>query len=103
MANHKIIFSGPVGAGKTTAITALSDEPPIETEALASDHTRLIKEKTTVAMDYGVLKLDGSERIHLYCTPGQERFEFIWKILSDSALGVDHLINNSRKETMVDM
>ena len=103
MANHKIIFSGPVGAGKTTAITALSDEPPIATEALASDHTREIKEKTTVAMDYGVLKLDGSERIHLYGTPGQERFDFMWQILSEGAIGLVLLISNARPEPLVDL
>ena len=28
MKENKIIFTGPVGVGKTTAISALSDEPP---------------------------------------------------------------------------
>lgn len=103
MAHHKIIFSGPVGAGKTTAITALSDVPPIETEATASDHTRQIKEKTTVALDYGVLKLDGSERIHLYGTPGQERFDFMWQILSEGAIGLVLLISNARPQPLADL
>lgn len=103
MAHHKIIFSGPVGAGKTTAITALSDVPPIETEATASDHTRQIKAKTTVALDYGVLKLDGSERIHLYGTPGQERFDFMWQILSEGAIGLVLLFSNARPEPLADL
>ena len=37
--HNKIIFSGTVGAGKSTAINALSDIPPVSTEALASDDT----------------------------------------------------------------
>ena len=72
MSNHKIIFTGPVGAGKTTAIASISDVPPIRTDESASDMTKNRKNTTTVAMDYGVMNLDGIERIHLYGTPGQE-------------------------------
>jgi signal recognition particle receptor subunit beta len=62
---YKIIFTGPPGAGKTTAIEALSDIPPIKTEEVASDTTRLRKEKITVAMDYGLIKLADGEKVHL--------------------------------------
>jgi signal recognition particle receptor subunit beta len=96
MAQHKIIFSGPVGAGKTTAISTISDTPPISTEARARDNsTRAIKEHTTVAMDYGVIQLSENEKVHLYGTPGQSRFDFMWKILSEGALGVILLIENN--------
>ncbi len=36
---QKIIFTGPVGVGKTTAIAAISDVAPVTTDALASDGT----------------------------------------------------------------
>ena len=49
MAENKIIFTGPVGVGKTTAIAALSDDPPIKTDARASDMTTSMKSHTTVA------------------------------------------------------
>ena len=52
MKENKIIFTGPVGVGKTTAISALSDEPPVQTDASASDMTLVRKGYTTVAMDY---------------------------------------------------
>ncbi|MDY6979762.1 MAG: GTP-binding protein [Pseudomonadota bacterium] len=94
MSSYKIVFAGPVGAGKTTAIGAISDIEPFQTEEVATDETRELKENTTVAMDYGLMKLDGGERIHLYGTPGQERFSFMWEILSDGALGLVLLINN---------
>ncbi|MEW5789102.1 MAG: ATP/GTP-binding protein [Pseudomonadota bacterium] len=103
MSQHKIIFSGPVGAGKTTAITSLSDTPPVSTEQLASDETRLVKATTTVAMDYGVIRLGGEERIHLYGTPGQERFDFMWEILSQGAIGLVLLISNARPDPYADL
>lgn len=103
MSQHKIIISGPVGAGKTTAIAALSDIPPVTTEQLASDETRQLKPMTTVAMDYGVIRLGESERIHIYGTPGQERFDFMWEILSQGAIGLVLLISNARADPYADL
>lgn len=77
MNDFKIIFTGPVGSGKTTAIATLSDEPPVCTNQNATDMTKEKKSKTTVAMDYGTMSLDAKEKIHLYGTPGQERFNFM--------------------------
>jgi len=103
MANYKIIFTGPVGAGKTTAIGALSDVPAMKTDEAASDMTKERKGQTTVAMDYGIMKLNGEERIHLYGTPGQERFDFMWDILTQGGLGLVLLIDNSRLEPFRDL
>lgn len=102
MNQHKIIFSGPVGAGKTTAIASVSDVPPVKTEQRATDETRQVKANTTVAMDYGVIHLDG-EKIHLYGTPGQERFDFMWDILAQGAIGLVLLISNARPEPFKDL
>jgi len=101
--NHKIIFTGPVGVGKTTAISAISDIPILETDESASDMTRSRKQTTTVAMDYGLLKLGNGERIHLYGTPGQERFDFMWEILTHGGLGLVLLLDNSRPAPFKDM
>ncbi|MGN7029632.1 GTP-binding protein, partial [Neisseria sp. P0001.S003] len=49
MKENKIIFTGPVVVGKTTEISALSDEPPVQTDANASDMTQVRKGYTTVA------------------------------------------------------
>jgi signal recognition particle receptor subunit beta len=103
MAEHKIIFTGPVGAGKTTAISVLSDIAPITTDEFASDMTKDRKEQTTVAMDYGLMQLNESERVHLYGTPGQERFSFMWEVLTQGGLGLVLLIDNSRKEPFKDL
>lgn len=103
MTNYKIIFTGPVGAGKTTAIGALSDIEVVATDACASDMTRRRKPTTTVAMDYGLMKLEGGERIHLYGTPGQERFDFMWNILTEGGIGLILLLDNSRSDPLQDL
>jgi signal recognition particle receptor subunit beta len=100
---HKIVFAGPVGVGKTTAIATLSDTPIVRTEANASDMTRSRKDATTVAMDFGVMNLSDTERIHLYGVPGQERFDFMWEILTKGALGLVLLLDNSRREPFDDL
>ena len=103
MSDYKIIFSGPVGAGKTTAISAISDIDPVTTDELASDMTREQKPGTTVAMDYGMIKLPEIERIHLYGTPGQQRFDFMWEILTQGGIGLVLLISNQRPDPFQDM
>lgn len=101
--NFKIVFSGPVGAGKTTAIATLSDTPPVSTNESASDMTKKRKSETTVAMDYGTLSLEGKDKIHLYGTPGQERFNFMWDILTTNGLGLVLLLDNTRADPIQDM
>jgi len=99
----KIIFAGPVGSGKTTAIVTLSDEDPVCTNQSASDMTRVRKSETTVAMDYGTMTLDDEEKIHLYGTPGQERFNFMWEILTENGLGLVLLLDSTRRDPLNDM
>lgn len=100
---YKIIFTGPVGAGKTTAINVISDIPTIRTESPASDMTRNQKPETTVAMDYGRIDLPNNTAVHLYGTPGQERFDFMWEILVEGGVGLVLLINNSRPNPLKDL
>ena len=89
MANiYKIVFAGPVGAGKTTAIKSLSDIEVVSTDASATDDVKLMKATTTVAMDYGLMRLDNGDQVRLYGTPGQARFDFIWPVLLQGASGV---------------
>ncbi len=103
MAQHKIIFAGPVGAGKTTAIRSLSDIPIVTTDEDATDMTTNRKPQTTVAMDYGLIKMDSGERVHLYGTPGQERFDFMWDILTEGGLGLVLMLDNTRTNPFQDM
>ncbi|MFZ1387397.1 MAG: ATP/GTP-binding protein [Thiolinea sp.] len=101
--NKKIIFTGPVGAGKTTAIASISDIAIVTTDEQASDMTKSRKPQTTVAMDYGLIHLGDKERVHLYGTPGQERFDFMWDILTKGGIGLILLLDNTRKDPFQDM
>ena len=101
--HKKIVFTGPVGVGKTTAIQTMSDIPVMTTDEVASDMTKDRKPQTTVTMDYGYMNIGTKERIHLYGTPGQERFNFMWDILKNGALGLVLLIDNSRENPQQDL
>ncbi len=94
----KVLISGPVGVGKTTATRTVSDVPVLDTEATPTDAARLVKSGTTVAMDFGTLRLDRNHVVHLYGTPGQRRFDFMWEILSRGGAGVVLLVDASVPE-----
>ncbi len=101
---YKIIITGPVGAGKTTAINSLTDQKALKTDAPVSDMTTSQRKKTTtVALDYGVIKLNEDDVAHVYGTPGQERFDFMWEIISEGAHGLVLLLDNSRNYPFRDL
>jgi len=84
MKDFKIVFTGTPGAGKTTAIAALSDTPPVSTEVQNTD-VRLHKARTTVGLDFGQVDLGDGQCVRLFGTPGQVRFEFMWRIVATDA------------------
>ena len=98
----KILFTGPPGAGKTTAIAAISDAAPITTDVVNLDPD-LKKAQTTVGLDYGSVVLDGAETVRLFGTPGQARFKFLWPVLARDALGIILLIDNTAPDPIADM
>ncbi|MEY1660817.1 GTP-binding protein [Isoalcanivorax beigongshangi] len=99
----KFIFTGTPGVGKTTAIRAVSDTVPVSTDVLATDELAAIKSHTTAALDFGELRLENGDLVRLYGTPGQERFEFMWDILAEGALGLVVLVDHSRPQAVQDM
>ena len=78
----KIVVFGSYGAGKTTLITTL-DPASKHVEADCAGGT------TTIALDFGRIVAKNGCHIHIYGTPGQERFEFAREIL---ATGMDGAI-----------
>jgi uncharacterized protein len=103
VAEYKILITGPMGAGKTTAIAAVSEIGVVSTDVKNSDTAQSQKATTTVAMDYGQISLGDSDRLRIYGTPGQERFDFMWKILSRGALGLIILLDNGRPNPLQDL
>lgn len=99
----KIVITGPVNAGKTTLIQHISDTPVICTDEIATDEVAGVKKHTTVAMDHGILHVDDSLELHLYGTPGQRRFDFMWDILAVGAAGIIFLVDGSDPKSIDEM
>lgn len=93
---EKIVIAGDYAAGKTTALKTL-----LEADALTMDvenqdpRERSIKSTTTVGFDYGTLVL-GTERLHVYAVPGQERFRVIASSLIEGVHGALVLVDGSQ-------
>lgn len=100
---HKILFTGTMGAGKTTAISAISAVKMVKTEAANRDKSLFAKATTTVGFDYGEVAIEDGSVLRLYGTPGQKRFEFMWKIVARGALGLIVLVDNSRPDPLEDL
>jgi small GTP-binding protein len=84
----RILVTGPFNAGKSTVVKALAEK------AVSIDRMG-----TTVAFDYGNVNITGIEA-EIFGTPGQERFEFIFKIFAREVSGVLLVIDATRPEEL---
>ncbi|WP_054854390.1 MULTISPECIES: ATP/GTP-binding protein [Vulcanisaeta] len=94
----KIVIAGPYGAGKTTFVKTLSEVLPIDTEAPITKGLMDNKKSTTVAFDYGRMKVREDLVVHLFGIPGQERFSFMWKIIARGMHGYLFIVDSSSEE-----
>jgi len=90
----KIVILGSADSGKTTTIENLLNR---ENEKI----TKIEHKGTTVALDYGNTVIDG-QRIHIFASPGQERFKFMREILSNGMSGAIVVIDSSVGITSTD-
>ena len=98
-----VTFMGPVGSGKTTAIRTISDIEVVNTDARATDDVAKMKATTTVSMDVGAIMLGEKDKLRLYGSPGQDRFDFMWEILLDQSKGVVLMINHAADEPVLEL
>jgi signal recognition particle receptor subunit beta len=102
----KMVIAGGFGVGKTTAVAAVSDVPPLTTEAAITEVAAGVddvsmtpnKTTTTVAMDFGSVMLDPTLKLYLFGTPGQDRFGFMWDDVTEGALGALVVVDSRRLE-----
>lgn len=102
----KIAIVGPLGVGKTTLVSSVSEISPLTTEETMTQAGSELdtlpaastKTTTTVAMDFGRITVSPSVALYLFGTPGQERFWFLWDALVDGALGAVVLVDVRRLE-----
>lgn len=102
MQEHKVVVLGAMGAGKSTLVRAVAGGAVVDTDVINTDSASS-KLATTVAMDYADVDLPNGDRLRLYGTPGQQRFDFIWPILLQGARGVLVLVDASRPSMLEDM
>ncbi len=96
----KIVISGPYAAGKTQFINTISEIETVKTEARTTKAgEKEKKEYTTVAMDFGRIKIDDEHVLYLFGTPGQSRFDFMWDILGKGMVGLVVLVDSTDPAT----
>jgi uncharacterized protein len=102
LSTAKIVLLGPVGAGKTTAIRAITDGEPVSTEMPMSEGASGDKRTTTVALDFSSVSLDDGTPVFVYGLPGQEHYAFMRPIVLAGALGAIVLLDARRAEIVED-
>ena len=86
----KIVVLGSYNSGKTTTL-----------ENLCQKKAKIEYNGTTIALDYGNTIIEG-EKVHIFGSPGQERFEFMREILSKGIDGAIVVIDSSKGISNVD-
>ncbi|MDH2917656.1 MAG: ATP/GTP-binding protein [Sideroxydans sp.] len=99
----KLVFTGPVGSGKTTALHQLSEITPVVTEQAMTVGATVNKTTTTVALDYGEVTLENGEKVLLFGTPGQRYYDYMCKIVAQGATGIMLLLNNDNADPQNDL
>jgi small GTP-binding protein len=96
----KVVIAGPFAAGKTQFINTVSEIKTVRTERRTQHLSeKFVKDYTTVAMDFGKIRIDDEHELYLFGTPGQFRFDFMWEILGEGALGIIILVDSTDPTT----
>ena len=86
----KIVVLGAYNSGKTTTL-----------EQICHNRAKVEYNGTTTALDYGNTMISG-EKVHFFGTPGQDRFRFMRRILSEGLDGAILVVDNSKGITSTD-
>lgn len=97
------VVVGSPGAGKTTAIVTVSDRPVGVTDVTATDTVSGLKQRTTIALDYGEHDLPDRTRLRLFGMPGQLRFAHMIEQTLCTADAVLMLVDTTSNDPLADV
>ena len=86
----KIVVMGAYNSGKTTTL-----------EQICHNKTKVEYNGTTTGLDYGNTMIS-DKKVHFFGTPGQDRFKFMRRILSEGLDGAILVVDNSKGITPTD-
>lgn len=98
----KVVVTGHFNSGKTELIRTVSEIPVVTTETKRTDGRIGEKSTTTVVMDFGRVTVDLDTIVYLFGTPGQERFDFMWEILSKNMLGFVVMVDSTNQDGILE-
>jgi small GTP-binding protein len=85
----KVLITGPYRVGKSTLVRSMTSGRAINID----------RRGTTVCMDYGYIDRDGI-RLHLFGTPGQERFSIIREVLANGMRILVMVIDSTKPDSI---
>jgi len=87
----KILILGSYNSGKTTTL-----------ENICHNKAKVEYNGTTISLDYGNTQING-KKVHVFASPGQERFRFMREVLSRGMDGAIVVVDNSQGVTALDL
>ncbi|MEN6328773.1 MAG: GTP-binding protein [Methanobacteriaceae archaeon] len=87
----KILILGSYNSGKTTTL-----------ENICHNKAKVEYNGTTISLDYGNTQVNG-KKVHMFASPGQERFRFMREVLSRGMDGAIVVVDNSQGVTNLDL
>jgi hypothetical protein len=90
MKQVKILVTGPYRAGKSSLINTMA----------SGNSFSIDRRGTTVCMDYGWVDVDGV-KLHLFGTPGQERFAVVREVLAEGMRIMVMVVDSTKPESIM--
>jgi uncharacterized protein len=80
-----LVITGTVGAGKSTFIHSVSEMKVVAADGNTTGAEAFSIQDTSASIDFETLQFDEEMALHIYGTPSQVRFDFMWEISIERA------------------
>jgi uncharacterized protein len=80
-----LVITGTVSAGKSTFIRSASEMKVVGSDGNTTGKEAFSIQETSASIDFETLQFDEEMALHIYGTPSQVRFDFMWEISIERA------------------